>query len=168
MGYASGNKNDEKIISKIWKLRKEIFKMKNYLRELSNDFMINDIPMPKPHDFKTIKKTPNKDAGRCVNTGELIVNPYNIRIYETTWTYKLIRDDQLALIYNEVFKQGVENFANKKFLSLDSNTFKHISYITYEQDDFQAPTVTSVQADGHRYFKDVSFKFTSVGQVVEY
>lgn len=141
--------------------------MKNYLRPLSEDFMLNSKKMPKPHTFKTIHKHPNKDASRCVNTGELIVNPYNIQIYETTWTYKLLRDDQFALIYKEVFS-GVKTYASKSFRTLSSDTFRRIEYITYEPDDFHSPEVTKVQSDGHRYYKNVEFHFTSVGKVVEY
>ena len=141
--------------------------MNNYLRPLSDDFMLNGKKMPKPHEFKTVHKHPNKDANRCVNTGELIVNPYNIQIYETTWKYKLLRDDQFALIYNEVFS-GMDNYATKSFRTLSSDTFRRVEYITYEPDDFQSPEVTSVQSDRHRYYKNVEFHFTSVGQVVEY
>lgn len=139
--------------------------MYNYLRPIDNRFQINGIAMPRPNSFKTNRKWNNLDASRDINTGELILNPIN-RIYETTWTYKLLRDDQFDIIYNQVFQQSKDNY-KKQFQTLDTNTFKLLSYITYEQDNFDSPEITNVKSDGHRYYKNITFNFTSVGEATE-
>lgn len=142
--------------------------MNNYLRPIDDRFQINGVAMPKPHSFKTKIKWNNKSAERDINTGKLLLNPVN-RIAETTWTYKLLRDDQYKILRDEVFKDN-KNEYTKKFKSIDSNsfvgdTYKYISYETYEQDDFEAPEMTSIQADGHRYYTDITFNFTSIGDI---
>lgn len=139
--------------------------MNNYIRPIDDRFQINGISMPRPHSFKVAKKWNNLDAERDINTGHLILNPIN-RIYETVWNYKLLREDQYRLIYEQVFQDSKENY-EKEFKTVDSNTFKQLSYTTYEPDNFDSPIVTSVQSDGYRYYKDIKFSFTSVGGVIE-
>jgi len=135
--------------------------MYNYLRPIDDRFQINGVSMPRPHSFKTKKKWNNKEAERDVNTGKLILNPVN-RIYETTWKYKVLRDDQFAIIRDQVFQESKSNY-EKQLKTINSLDMKSISYKTYEQDDFETPEITRVQADGHRYYKDFEFNFTSVG-----
>lgn len=135
--------------------------MYNYLRPIDNRFQINGVSMPKPHSFKTKEKWLNKDAERDINTGQLILNPV-CRIYETTWNYKLLRDDQYQLIIDQVFQSGKNNY-KKSFTSLDSRTMGTIRYTTYEQDDFEPPEMIPRQKDGHIYFQNIEFKFTNIG-----
>ena len=135
--------------------------MHNYLRPIDDRFQINDVSMPKPHSLLTKQKWLNKDSERDINTGKLILNPI-CRIYETTWKYKLLRDDQFAIIYNQVCQPSKDNY-KKSFKSIDSRTMNTISYTTYEQDDFEPSEVSPVQSDGHRYYQDVTFMFTNIG-----
>lgn len=134
--------------------------MNNYLRPIDNRFQINNISMPKPHEVKVNIKWMNKDAETDVNTGDTILNPVARKV-ETTWKYKLLRDDQYRIVYNQVFQRNKNNFGGKSFKSWNPNTDNTISYITYEPDNFQQPAVNAVQADGHRYYTDVEFTFTS-------
>lgn len=135
--------------------------MNGYLRPIDNRFQINGVSMPRPHSFSTKQKWLNKDAERNINTGKLILNPI-CRIYETTWKYKVLRDDQFAIIFNQVFQSSKSNY-EKSFKTIDSRNFQSLSYTTYEQDDFVPPEVTPVQQDGHRYYLDITFMFTNVG-----
>lgn len=138
--------------------------MNEYLRPIDDRFQINGISMPRPHSFKLKRKWNNLDAERDINTGHLILNPIN-RIYETTWEYKLLIDDQYDLIYNQVFSSDKANYGNKVIKTIDSNTFHSIEYTTYEQDDFEAPAFFT--KNGHRFYQDVVFQFTSIGEAVE-
>lgn len=135
--------------------------MNNYLRPLDNRFQINGIDMPKPHKFKTNKKWLCKDAGRDINTGKLILTPI-CRLYETTWKYKLLRDDQFAIIIGQLYQDSKSNIT-KSFKTINSLNMSILTYTTYEQDDFESPECTPVQSDGHRYYKDFEFKFTNIG-----
>lgn len=134
--------------------------MNGYLRPIDSRFQINGVSMPKPHSFKTKQKWLNKDSERDINTGKLILNPI-CRIYETTWNYKLIRDDQFNIITSQVFQSSKSNY-QKAFKTLDSRTFQSLTYTTYEQDDFEPPEMIR-GGDGHIYYKDVNFMFTNIG-----
>jgi len=134
--------------------------MNGYLRPIDSRFQINSVSMPRPHSFKTKQKWLNKDSERDINTGKLILNPI-CRIYETTWTYKLLRDDQFKILMDQIFQQGKSNYT-KAFKTLDSRTFQSISYTTYEQDDFEPPEMVKGR-DGHMYYLDFSFMFTNIG-----
>lgn len=136
--------------------------MYNYLRPIDERFKINNVPMPKPHSFRTNSKwVCDSDSGRDVNTGKLIATPKFI-LHETVWKYKLLRDDQFDLIYRHYHSDNKDMY-EKPFCTIDSKTFKQLSYVTYEADNFKSPEFTSVQEDGHRYYKDVEFTFTNVG-----
>lgn len=135
--------------------------MNNYLRPIDNRFQINGVSMPRPHEFRTKKKWLCEKAERDINTGKLIAKP-KIRLYETVWKYKLLRDDQYKIIRDQLFQESKENY-EKQFKTIDSETFTSLSYTTYEQDDFEPGKVTSVQPDGHRYYLDFEFAFTNIG-----
>ena len=134
--------------------------MNNYLRPIDNRFQINGVSMPRPHEFKTKQKWLLKDAERDINTGALIGNPV-CRIYETTWKYKLLRDDQFAILMGQVFQANKNNYF-KSFKTLDSRTFQSLTYTTYEQDDFEPPEMIK-GADGHMYYLDFQCMFTNKG-----
>lgn len=135
--------------------------MKNVLRPIDDRFRINNISMPRPHQFITKWKWLNKDAETDTETGQVILNPI-CRKVETTWKYKLLRDDQFMMIYNQVFQQSKDNY-KKPFTTLHSVTFRVINYTTYEPDDFVPPECTGVETDGHRYYKNIEFHFTNIG-----
>lgn len=139
--------------------------MNNYLRPIDERFQINGVSMPRPHSFKTKKKWLNKESERDINTGRLILKPL-CRILETTWKYKMLRDDQFEIILNQLQQDSKDNY-EKPFKTIDSRNFKILSYTTYEPDDFEAPEFTSVQADGHRYYKEFEIHFTNMGGDVE-
>lgn len=134
--------------------------MNGYLRPIDSRFQINGVSMPKPHSFKTKQKWLNKDSERDINTGKLILNPI-CRIYETTWTYKLLRDDQFAILMAQVFQSSKSNY-QKAFKTLDSRTLQSLSYTTYEQDDFEPPEMI-MGKDGHMYYREFSLMFTNIG-----
>ena len=56
---------------------------------------------------------------------------------------------------NSEYKKGF------KIKTINSNNWKLCSYTTYEQDDFDSPEVAFVR-NGHRYYQDVEFSFTSM------
>lgn len=134
--------------------------MNNYLRPIDTRFQINGIAMPKPHEVAVNIKMLNDDAYTDINTGDTILNPKGRKV-ETKWKYKLLRDDQYHLIYNQVFQRSKSNYGDKSFRSWNPNTDEIITYKTYEPDNFEQPEVRAVQADGHRYFLNVEFSFTS-------
>lgn len=135
----------------------------DYIRETDSRFQINGVSMPKPHAFKTNRKTPNKANGteRDINTGNLILNPL-CKIYETKWRYKLLRDTEYIKLYNAVMSSSNSEYKKGfKIKTINSNNWKLCSYTTYEQDDFDSPEVAFVR-NGHRYYQDVEFSFTSM------
>lgn len=134
--------------------------MRNYIRPIDSRFQINGISMPKPHEVKVNIKWLNNDAENDCNTGNTILNPIGRKV-ETTWKYKLLREDQYQLIYNQVFQRNKSNYGGKTFKSWNPNTGNTIQYTTYEPDNFETPNVLAVQADGYRYYLDFSFSFTS-------
>ena len=134
--------------------------MYNYLRPIDSRFKINNISMPKPHEVTVNIKWMNKDAETDVNTGDTILSPIGRKV-ETTWKYKLLREDQYEIVYNQVFQRNKSQYGDKSFQSWNPNTRNNISYKTYEPDNFKQPNVLPVQADGYRYYTDIEFNFTS-------
>lgn len=136
---------------------------KEYIRPIDDRFQLGGVSMPRPNKFKTKRKWNNKGDGteRDINTGNLILNPI-CRVYETTWKYNLLRDTEYLMLYNAIFKSSSSEYKNGfKIKSIDSNTLKSISYTTYEQDDFESPEI-AFNRNGHRYYQDVEFAFTSM------
>lgn len=135
--------------------------MNNYLRPIDNRFQLNGVSMPRPHKIKVKRKWLNADSHRDINTGALILNP-KIRLFETTWHYNVLRDDQLRMILAQVFQESKSNY-EKTFSTYDPVTNSVLTYTTYEQDDFEIPESTTRQPDGHVYYTDIEFLFTNVG-----
>lgn len=125
------------------------------------DFMIDGIEMPKPSDWLVNVKPLSSDAERLVGNGRIVV-PYLTTVYEVTWTYKYMSQED----YDKVFDAYIgSTVRNKNFYhtltTLDSNTGGVRTIEVYTQGDFTAPLYRI--KNGKRYYKDVKFVFVSLG-----
>lgn len=137
--------------------------MKNYLRQLDSRFAINGVAMPRPHTFKTRREPLMKDSDRDINTGALIVKKIGNPL-ETTWKWKIIRDDQLNLVYNAIQTESslftITTIDSRKS---SANNLVTTTYESYEPNDFNPDYFDDgVYPDGHRYYRDVEIHFTSI------
>lgn len=124
-------------------------------------FTIDGKEMPKPSEWTTSPKIMTKDSERLVGSGKLVA-PYLCTIWETTWVYKYLTQEQYDLLYDAYITSCARNKSvEHNFTTLDSNTGNILSYRMYTQSDFKAPLYRI--KDGKRYYKDVSFAFVGVG-----
>lgn len=123
--------------------------------------MIDSIPMPRPHAFVTAPKIMTADAERLIGTGRLSA-PYLQTVWETTWTYKtLVQEDYDALYDAYILSVARNKSIEHSLTTIDSNTGNLLSYTMYTQDDFIAHIYT--MSNGKRQYTNVSFTFVGVG-----
>lgn len=124
-------------------------------------FQIDGVDMPKPSSWTTKPNILTAESERLVGNGKLVA-PYLTTIWETTWTYKLLSQEDYDKLYDAYITSCIRNKnLEHDFSTLDSNTGKQLRYRMYTQNDFNAPLYRI--HNGKRIYKDISFTFVGVG-----
>ena len=132
-----------------------------YTREISNDFQIDNIPMPKPHEWAVYPNPVSQDAERLPGTGRMI-NPYLTMCWTIEWKYKYLSADQYDLLYDAYILSCVRNRSLYHTIrTRDSNSDSVKDFEIYTQSDFKAPLYRI--KNGVRYYRDITFTFITRG-----
>lgn len=140
--------------------------MKDYIRPKDSRFQIDGVSMPRPFQFRTREKWENNGdkTTRNINNGSLILHPIG-KVYETTWKYSLLIDDDYFMLKDAIFTTSKskykKGFKLKTIQRKGKDKLVSLEYQSYEQDDFEEPEIAFVK-NGHTYYQDVEFAFTSM------
>lgn len=122
--------------------------------QVDDDFQIDGVSMPTPHDARVSVNIMTQDAKRLPGNGEMIA-PYAGTAFNITWKYKMLNAAQYKLLYDALITGTVNNknvFHTIKTVDYDSGAV--IEKTIYVQATFDSPIY--MIRDGIRYFRDVT------------
>lgn len=125
------------------------------------NFKIDGIDMPKPDVWDVKTNIVTRGSERLIGSGRLVA-PFLGIVYETTWVYKYLEEEDYDILYDAYITSCTRNNSVEHDLTtLDSNTGLPLSYRMYTQNNFQAP-LYSIR-NGKRVYTEVTFTFVGVG-----
>lgn len=124
------------------------------------NFAIDGIEMPKPSDYITNYKPIYLDSERLPGNGKFVAT-YLTSVYETTWTYKYLNQEQFDKLFAHIKEVKSTGNIYHTVTTIDSNTGEVITYEFYVPGDFTAPLYRI--KNGVRYYRDVKFVFIGRG-----
>lgn len=143
-------------------------------REITSDFQIDGINMPRPNEFDTATQLiSTEDSGRLAGNGAMQTE-FLTHVFVTTWKYYFMTGDEYDLVYKQYIEKTIMNknmYHNLK--TINSNTGKSLTYDIYTQDEMKSILIKLNTKDsyymslhfvnGVRMYKDITFTFVGVG-----
>ena len=136
--------------------------MAKYTRPIDNNFQIDGVSMPKPHKYLVNYKPMSADAERLIGNGRLVI-PYLTTVYEITWEYSKIEEEQYDLIFNQYVKNTTKNKSFYHTIKTKDSNGGIIETEIYTQGDFTAPLARIDPITGNRIYENIKFIFVSLG-----
>lgn len=129
------------------------------------EFKIDDIDMPIPNDYQTIRHVMYDEPKRLIGSGRL-VSPYKQTVLETEWTYKKMTGEQYDIIYDAYVLSCERNKSGEHVLTTyESNTDKNVTYTIVTESSMVngKKHLARILPDGKREYRGVTFTFVGVG-----